>query len=473
LTIPKNQRKFCKLAVLTVASFAFLLALLSAPAEALPRKAAFGVVLAPAQSGAGAEAGVLITDVLPSQTAARLGIRSGDLIVSINGTPVTNAREFLTVSDALDPGQPVHAGVIRSGKKVSLRGKALAKPLESYRGGVAQYGAVSSKGSRLRDILVKPNGIENPPVVFLIQGITCATIEPSTSGHPYRRLAQELLDAGIAFYRVEKPGVGDSIGKPDCSEIGFADELSAFRASYVDLTERWGIPREKIFMFGHSLGGMQAPLLVTENPPRGIAVYGTVFRNWADYHFDIVRLQRFLMFGMDPSDTAVSAERVRAPFLKFYHERRSPAQLVSEYPEQSGEIAAVLNWDGDQTTMGRHYGYLQDLAQLIMPTAWRGARTNVLSIYGESDLIAHIEDDHRMLVEIVNHYRPGTAFHVSIPATDHGMRHVGDRHQVRTVAGASGIVPAGEFNSEVSEVLIRWIRQSIAAPPVETLFAPQ
>jgi pimeloyl-ACP methyl ester carboxylesterase len=461
------------LVLLAVASLALALPFFSTAAEALPRKAAFGVVLAPAQPRAGAEAGVLIQDVLPSQTAARLGVRSGDVIVSINGKLTPSGRDFLRVSAVLTSGQAVRVDIIRGGKRVGLRGQALGKPLESYRGGIVKYGAVPFQGGWLRDIYVKPTSVVNPPVVFFIQGITCATVEPSSAEHPYRRLAQALIDAGIAFYRVEKPGVGDSIGTPDCGEIAFSDELNAFRAAYVNLTEQIEIPSDRIFIFGHSLGGMQAPMLASETAPRGVAVYGTVFRNWADYHFDIVRLQRFLMFDMDPAETAAFAERLRVPLHKFYHERRTPDELVAEYPERSEDIAALLNWDGDHTTMGRHYGYLQDLAQLSMPAAWQGARTNVLSVYGESDLIAHIEDDHRTLVEIVNHYRPGTALHISIPETDHGMRQVGERHQVRAAARASGVVPAGEFNSEVSEVLIRWIRQSMAAPPVNNQFPAQ
>ena len=38
-----------------------------------------------------------------------------------------------------------------------------------------------------------------------------------------------------------------------------------------------------MFIFGHSMGGVFGPILASEIPIRGIAVYGTVAKTWTEY----------------------------------------------------------------------------------------------------------------------------------------------------------------------------------------------
>ena len=82
-----------------------------------------------------------------------------------------------------------------------LRGTAIARPLEVFTGAHIDYGAVDFGGGQLRDIFVEPDGVAAAPIVFLIQGFSCATIEFPA----YHRLGEELVRRGIGFYRVEKP----------------------------------------------------------------------------------------------------------------------------------------------------------------------------------------------------------------------------------------------------------------------------
>ena len=131
-------------------------------------------------------------------------------------------------------------------------------------------------------------------MVYLIQGFTCTTIDITNPTHPYPQLIQALVDAKIAVYRVEKPGLGDSVGGLDCTKIDYATELDGFRAAYNHLTADLKISPDRLFMLGHSLGGLEAPMLAAERAPRGVAVYGTVLRSWADYYHDIDVFQSYL-----------------------------------------------------------------------------------------------------------------------------------------------------------------------------------
>jgi pimeloyl-ACP methyl ester carboxylesterase len=260
--------------------------------------------------------------------------------------------------------------------------------------------------------------------------------------------------------------MGDSAGTPHCSAIDYAAELDAFRAAYRHLIEQRGVGAERIFMFGHSLGGLQAPMLAAERAPRGVAVYGTVVRNWADYHRDISQLQSFLMTGADPVEATRSAEAYRDVFRRFYMERETPAAIAASSPALAQGLREAFGWDGGDNVFGRHFKYDQDLAHQPLMAAWRDSNTNVLAVYGESDLVALFDEDHRLIADLANHYRPGTGRYVEVPSTGHGMDVIGTRLEVRERTRASGAPPQGEFNPEVARILAGWIRDALARPPV-------
>jgi serine protease Do len=64
--------------------------------------------------------GALIADAMPEEPAAKAGIRSGDVVVSINGQPIADANALLRVVAQQAPGDKVQVEVIRQGKKQSF-----------------------------------------------------------------------------------------------------------------------------------------------------------------------------------------------------------------------------------------------------------------------------------------------------------------------------------------------------------------
>jgi pimeloyl-ACP methyl ester carboxylesterase len=434
----------------------------TASAVELQRKASLGVRMAPAPPGT---TGVRIAGVLGG-TARTIGLRADDIVTSAGGKPLASAGELAAYAGALRTGDRVEIDALRGGKPIHLRGKAQPKPLETYGDAIVDYGAVPFRGGLLRDILVSPKGVANPPVVYLIQGFSCASIESAEPNDAYRRLGEELVKRGVAYYRVEKPGLGDSAGTPQCVDIDFDTELEAFRDAYKHLIKARGFDPDRIFMFGHSLGGMEAPLLAAETPPRGVAVYGTVFRNWADYHLDIDRYQTFFASGTDPVDAAAATERDRDLIRRFYFEKESPTEIAAANPAYGEAMRELLGWDGGDHAFGRNYKYMQAFSALPLAAAWRSTRSNVLAAYGESDIVAIDDRDHKMIAEVADFYRPGTGRFVQIAGTTHGMELVGNRREYREKAMKLGRPPNGPFNPEIAAVLADWIQQSMTKPPV-------
>lgn len=428
--------------------------------DSLPRGAALGVALAPAEGG-----GALVRAVLPGLTGAAIGVQEGDVIVAIDGAPVRDPGQVVAIAGALDGGDKVTVKVSRGGKERTLKGKATPRPYERYDGAVADYGAVGFQGGQLRDILVLPEGVSKPPVVFLIQGFSCATVEPMSADHPYRRLTAELVARGIGVYRVEKPGLGDSEGGPRCGDIDFATEVDAFRTAWNALVEVRGIDADRVFLFGHSLGGIQAPLLAAQRAPRGVIPWGTVLGSWHDYHLQLVRTQGFMSAGADPVASAEQAETARELLRRFYVENTPPAQLAAANPAWRQLLVDLFEWDGQDRMMGRHYGFWHDLDEVPLARAWRDTRSHVLSMYGESDFAALDREDHVLIADVANHYRPGTGTFIEVPRTGHGMEVVGTRAEVRDAARAGREVPEGPFNIEVAEHVARWIGEVMRKEP--------
>lgn len=64
--------------------------------------------------------GALIAEALPGEPAAKAGIRSGDVVVAINGQDIPDANTLLRVVAQQTPGDKVKVDVIRQGKKRSF-----------------------------------------------------------------------------------------------------------------------------------------------------------------------------------------------------------------------------------------------------------------------------------------------------------------------------------------------------------------
>jgi len=454
--------------LLAGAALVFLSA--AAGADALPRTASLGVapVAVPADLAAkvGPGRGVLVRQVLPGLNADRLGLVAGDVILSLNGMPTDSPPALVAAIGTVRDGDRLALRLWRDGKEQELAGTARGRPLESHPDAEVRYGAVPFRGGLLRDILVLPKGRADAPVVYIIQGYTCASMESPDPDFLYRRLTGDLLALGIGTYRIEKPGMGDSRGTPACGDIDFTTEMAGFRAGYDALRDQRGVPADRVFLFGHSMGGLQAPLLAADGPaPRGVAVYGTVLRNWYDYIRDVIRTQTVQYGDGDPVDSAALAERARDTLRRFYLDGQTPAALVAADPRHGEILNGFHGWDGGDRLLGRHYSYWHQLPGQPLTAAWRDSLSPALVLHGAEDAAALNDEDHRLIADVVNHYRPGTACYVEFLDTDHGMVRVGPRRQPLAPAERAG-------NPRVAAVLADWIAATLARPPVVAAGTP-
>jgi pimeloyl-ACP methyl ester carboxylesterase len=275
------------------------------------------------------------------------------------------------------------------------------------------------------------------------------------------------LARGIGFYRVEKAGMGDSRGGTSCADGGFDSELEGFKAAYTRLNKDYGVAANRLFVLGHSMGGIQAPLVAAsqaENQPRGVAVYGTGMRNWHDYMLQVVSIQAFYSSGMDPAELEATLEVGRPVLKAIYLDGKTVAEAAVMGPKEREFLVQFMNWDGSENLLFRKANYWSQVSAKRLTAAWRDTRGQVLSMYGESDFAAIDATDHRRIADIVNHYRPGSGQFVMVPKTGHSMQMDGTLEEVRNAARAGTPVTNAPYNRDITKILADWIDASLLKP---------
>lgn len=395
--------------------------------------------------------------VLPGLTGEKVGLRSGDVVTGINGVPVRTMAEVGRAMRRIRAGETIRIAVRRGGGAVLLRGRAAPRPMEVFRNGTVTLGAVPFAGGELRDFLALPNRAQRgAPVAMILQGYTCNSVETSGEDDPLRLFIDQLLGRGIAVYRVEKPGVGESRGGVHCQDSDFETELAAFHAAYLALTTARGVDPSSVVLVGLSMGGVEAPLLANrlQQPPLGIVVWGTVVRPWYDYMLEVVRLQGFIGAGADPAEGEGRAASLRKPLSGIFLDGLSPKTVAAASEADASLLSRSLSWDGERRLFGRDYTYWQGVSRQRLAAAWRDVQSPVLALCGESDTAAIDCRDHRLIADIVNHKRPGFGQFSTIVGTGHGMTLEGSLEALRRGAGATD----ASYNPEVGVAIADWIQ---------------
>ena len=167
--------------------------------------------------------------------------------------------------------------------------------------------------------------------------------------------------------RVERPGCGDSEGGP-LRDVDFETELDGYRQALRALKQLDFVDADRVFLFGHSMGGIMAPLLAVEVPVRGIAVYGTTSDTW----FESVVGQRRRLASLDGTDPA-EVDREILGQVRFWYplsvEKKTPREIREQDPGLPERV-----WDqwvtDDRYVADRHYTFYHQIADKNLAEVW-------------------------------------------------------------------------------------------------------
>lgn len=140
---------------------------------------------------------------------------------------------------------------------------------------------------RLPGMLTLPKGVQKPPVVLLIQGSGSSDMNESLGtapNRPFEDIARGLAAQGVATLRYNKRTYQYPAGGGDTIQYEMLDDAAAAvkllgRDSRVDAN--------RIYLLGHSLGGMMAPKIAADNPQiKGIISMAGSLRTLQDLSLD-------------------------------------------------------------------------------------------------------------------------------------------------------------------------------------------
>lgn len=368
--------------------------------------------------------GVLVRDIIPNTTAEIVGLKANDFLTAVNGNPVPSYQDLVKVLSQLEAGKEISFELVRNNEPKKLKGFFKEKPRTEYKNATVLYDEFPFKDGHIRCFLKTPTKKPLKGTIYFVQGIGCFSMDNIPKNNPYYLLPEQLLDAGYQVFITEKAGMGDSKNSKHCSQMGFNEELAVFQSAYKKLLSYKGVLAKDVIVFGHSLGGIIAPILANEFKSKGVIVFGTGINNWKDYLLQAHEEQSILQ-GIDKAIVYAQMKTYR-PFVNelFEHPEQLDVFLKDENYKDELDYLGYEPKTG-LFTAGRTLQYHRELSQWSLPKEWKKMQCPVLSMYGESDLPALSDIDHKALVDIVNKERPGTATYKFVPKTNHSMQEVG------------------------------------------------
>jgi uncharacterized protein len=433
----KLSARLCAAIVMTSALLGGASPAPSQSSGALPRHGLFGAALVDAPGG------VTVSAVVPASAAAAAGLQPNDVVKTLDGAPVATAAQFVAAIRAKAAGSAISVAIVRAGTAQVLTATLGRPPDENDPAVRTLYESVTVDGTLRRTLIDVPTGARGRlPAVLLIGGIGCFSVDVAANPDDgYLRIARDVSKAGFVTMRLEKSGVGDSRG-PACHDVDFTTESRSYAVALDALRRDPHVDPAHVYILGHSIGTVIAPRLALERPVAGVIVSEAVGRDWFEY--ELANLRRQLAIGGDPPDvvdaTLQSKERCMHRLL-VAHEAEAQIERDDPSCKQRNGIYPVAA------------AYVQQVAALNIIEPWLRLNVPVLAIYGTSDYVV-ARDDHRRIVDVVNHVHPGNASLHVVDGMDHNLllaatpRIFYENTQNRVVA---------KYNTAFSDAVVGWL----------------
>lgn len=376
--------------------------------EPLPRRVILG-----AQVSAAPEGGIAIQQVLPDGTAEKSALQNGDVLLEIGGQAIPTLAALGPVLREHTAGASVAARIRRGGDEQSVTLNMTGRPLDPGTDKVEViYDQVMSLGERMRTIITKPRKAGKHPVIFFVQGLQYGSVETPLSQSMYMTDFLNYFAEDYVTLRVEKPGCGDSDGGPN-EAVTFWRESDIYLQALRAVKKYDYVDADRIYIFGHSMGGIMGPIAASKEPVAGVCAYGTGVEPWGDYMIRNTRRQAVLGGANEEQADAQARDQRRMVELCF-EQGLSPAQALAADPSLANHINSTSSPDR-QIYVARSYRFHQELANADMISFWEQLECPVLGLYGEADFVS-FEDDHQRLARIAKNGK-----FVKVPGADHGF----------------------------------------------------
>jgi pimeloyl-ACP methyl ester carboxylesterase len=418
--------------------------------QTLPRRVFLGIRMEPltedAKSimGINEVSGVLVNEVFAQSTASNAGWQRGDVMIKLQDKPVSSTAEVFAVLSGQKSGSKFSFELIRDKKLIKGNAVFSSFPEEKYTDISIEYTSSVSPAGPQRIVLSKPVNSEGKlPLIVFIGGIGCYSLDtPFDTSRSEIQLLNQLSRSGFICARLEKPGMGDNarLSTP-CEELSFMDESNSYVASIRSLKNRADVDSNAVYIIGHSMGGVFAPLVSQQTKVKGIIAYGTIGSNFIEY---LAKTRRTISAALDmnPVETDDFIKEFCACSVYYFVDKLTTEQAALKKP-------ACRNYLSVFDLRSRAYN--DELYAFNYPELWSTFRGKALLLWGENDYIASRED-HEILKQTIDYYKKGSAEFIIVPQADHGMHITSSFQEAHT--------NPGPYQSGVSEIVLNWLKKA-------------
>lgn len=407
--------------------------------------------------------GALVKFIVPNGTSEALQIQVNDLITHINGNPIHNGQELLATAQKLRAETAITIEIERKGKSQILKGVVKPKPTEQNEWADITYDDFPFDNGYVRTILKMPKGKKPLGIVYCLQGISCYSVDNLPLNDPVRNIMDGFLKNGFAVYCVEKSGMGDSETQTPCAKMGFHQETALFKAGYEKLLTIKGIDIKNIFLFGHSLGGITAPILAQTFQPKGVVVYGTVLKPWSEYLLDVHKYQP-QFYGEDLALIQDTLELMKPTLHALFYGQQSAEQLAQN-PTHLWALQRALEYQPNgECLAGRQWYFHKEINDINLPKAWKATNSYVLAVFGGADNAAMYPQGHEEIANYVNKVHPGKGTFLFLPKTNHHLQEVGTMEEWVSMEGNPEMAKhaADHFNWKGIDQICEWMQDKVS-----------
>lgn len=342
---------------------------------------------------------------------------------------------------------PLGAG-LASGTPLKRRNAASAEPLAGVETIFGELRAPD--GHRLRTLLTRPEGARRRlPAIYFVQWLSCDTVEIGQTTDGWAQMMRILVqDSGMVVMRLDKAGAGDSEGV--CSELDYETELAHHKLALQSLIQSPWIDRERIFVFGASMGANFAPLLANGEHVRGVAVWGGGAQSWFERQLGFERraLELSNTSGAEIDRRIRILSRVYSAVLL---DGSRPADLASRDPDFAAAWQLATGAESD-TQFGRSIVFHQQAQAQQWARAWETLNAPILVLYGENDWYDSVESV-ELIGSIVNRSTSGRAEVRILPGVDHHFTRYRSKQDAFTSTGG---VPDAKA---AMDILLPWLKR--------------
>lgn len=325
-----------------------------------------------------------ITQIEPDSPMHKAGIKVGDILQSVNGELVTDANQWWDLIYALRADTNYQLRIKRNNQTLTRQVVFPAAPKESYSKLTTEYDwIISDYGIKQRMIVTYPKASrQNMPAIFIVGGLSCSSIEytPGRKSNFIRSIRYLIENSNMMVVRIEKPGVGDSQGR--CSTTDFHTELNGYEIALQNLLQDKRINRQKVIVYGSSMGSALAPYLANKYELSGVISDGTFYRSWFEHMLEIERR----ILSMKGDDEATINQKMIAAYIPLYYgmlvTKKTYAQLIEENP-----LLAEYNYHDAEHMYGRPMAFYHQMQDFNFAGEWSKLKAPARLRWGTNDWI--------------------------------------------------------------------------------------